>query len=78
MTVSGRCGRMSATLSPRAMPSAASAVARRFASRCRSQYVNAARAPDSSSQYSAKRVRSAAQRPQQACAMLKRAGTSQR
>ena len=72
-TVSGRCGRISATLSPRATPSAASAFDSRFACCCRSQNVCARRAPDSSSQYSAKRARSSAQRPQHACAMLKSA-----
>ena len=61
-----------------ARPVAASTLDSRLASRCRSQNVCADVAPDSSSQYSAKRVRSAAQRPQQACAMLKCAGTSQR
>jgi len=40
--------------------------------------VYAAVAPDSSSQYSAKRARSFAQRVQHACAMLNRAGTFQR
>src|SRR5438552_2174855 len=53
ITVSGRCGRMSATLSPRATPSAASALERRFACCCRSQNVYAAVSPDSSSQYDA-------------------------
>ena len=65
-TVSGRCGRISATVSPRPTPSAASALDSRFACCCRSQNVYAAVAPDSSSQYSAKRARSSAQRPQQA------------
>src|SRR5437870_5385086 len=76
--VSGSCGRISASLSPAATPRAASALASRLASRHRSQYVCAERAPFSSSQYTQKRVRSAAQRPQQAAAMLKRAGTFQR
>ena len=61
---------MSATRSPRFTPSAASAFDRRFAATWMSQKEYAAVAPDSSSQYSAKRVRSAAHCPQQACAML--------
>ena len=77
-TVSGRCGRMIAMRSPRRTPRAASALASRSAARSRSQNVNAARAPDSSSQYSAKRARSRAHRRQQASAMLNSAGTSQR
>ena len=77
-TVSGRWGRISAILSPRSIPMAASALDRRFARCCKSQNVYARRAPDSSSQYSAKRERSFAQRAQQACPMLNSAGTFQR
>ena len=76
--VSRRCGRISATLSPRPTPRPASTLDSRFASRCRSQNECAEAAPDSSSQYSAKRARSPAQRPQHACAMLNSAGTVQR
>jgi hypothetical protein len=78
IAVSGRCGSMSATRSPRPTPSAASALARRFARCSMSQYVHAAVAPDSSSQYIAKRARSRAQRVLHACAMLNDAGTFQR
>ena len=69
---------MMATRSPRPTPSAASALESRFAATWMSQNEYAAAAPDSSSQYSAKRERSDAQRPQQARAMLYRSGTSQR
>ena len=68
--MSGRCGRISATRSPRLTPSPASAFDSRFASRWMSQNVYLAVSPNSSSQYSAKRERSCAQRRQQASAML--------
>ena len=59
----GRCGRISATLSPRPTPRSASAFDEPVGlASARSQNVSAAVAPDSSSQYSAKRVRSPAQR----------------
>ena len=65
----------SATRSPRFTPSAASALDRRLASLLDVPERVRGGAPDSSSQYSAKRERSAAHCPQQACAMLKRSGT---
>jgi hypothetical protein len=77
-TVSGRCGSSNATRSPRPMPHAANAFDSRFACCPMSKNVSAAREPSSSSQYSAKRARSLAQRVQQAWARLKSGGTSQR
>src|SRR5258705_10101521 len=69
---------MSATRSPRATPRAASAFERRLAACCRSQKVNAAVDPSSSSQLSARRNRSRDQRAQADAAILKSAGTRQR